>query len=119
MKPKSVIVDVAIDQGGVFATSDLTTHSKPTFAKSDVVHYCVPNITSRISRTASYALSNIFTPLITELAFYKDFESYIKMNQGARLGTYSFNGNLTNKVLGEKFKLRFKDIDLLLGSLLD
>jgi alanine dehydrogenase len=67
MKSGSVIVDVSIDSGGVFATSEVTNHSNPCFKKFGVIHYCVPNIASRVSRTASTALSNIFTPILTSI----------------------------------------------------
>ena len=67
MKSGSVIVDVSIDKGGCFETSKITTHQNPTFLKHDVIHYCVPNIGSRVSRTASYSLSNIFSPLLSKL----------------------------------------------------
>lgn len=119
MKPKSVIIDVAIDHGGVFATSDLTNHENPVFRKYDVIHYCVPNITSRISRTASYALSNIFTPLITDLAVFQSFDDFIKFKKGARHGVYIYGGNLCHQVLGRKFQLRYKNLDLLLGNFVE
>ena len=64
MKPLSVIVDVSIDRGGCFETSELTSHINPTFVKHGVIHYCVPNIASRVSRTASMAISNILTPIL-------------------------------------------------------
>ena len=64
MREGSVIVDVSIDQGGCFATSEVTTHDKPTFTKHGVIHYCVPNIASKVARTASIAVSNIMTPLL-------------------------------------------------------
>jgi alanine dehydrogenase len=62
MKPNSVIIDVSIDQGGCFETSEVTNHTHPVFRKYDVIHYCVPNIASRVARTATYALTNIFAP---------------------------------------------------------
>ncbi|MGB0915517.1 MAG: alanine dehydrogenase, partial [Crocinitomicaceae bacterium] len=62
MKSGSVVVDVSIDQGGCFETSRVTSHDNPTFEEHEVIHYCVPNIASRVSRTASFALSNIFSP---------------------------------------------------------
>ena len=62
MKKGAVIVDVSIDTGGCFETSEITTHEKPTFIKNGVIHYCVPNIPSRYSKTASVSISNIFTP---------------------------------------------------------
>ena len=67
MRPGSVIVDVSIDRGGCFETSEVTNHENPTFRKHGVIHYCVPNIAARVSRTASYALSNIFAPVILDL----------------------------------------------------
>jgi len=67
MKPGSVVVDVSIDQGGCFETSEITNHDKPTYLKHEVIHYCVPNIASRVSRTASIALSNIFSPILMEM----------------------------------------------------
>src|SRR5690606_33364695 len=67
MKPNSVLIDVSIDQGGCFETSRVTNHEKPVFRKCDVIHYCVPNIASRVARTATYALTNIFTPILLEI----------------------------------------------------
>lgn len=117
MKENSIIIDVAIDQGGVFETSEVTNHEKPVFRKHDVIHYCVPNITSRISRTASYALSNIFTPLLINLAEYNDFESYIKLLKGPRKGVYIYHGQLTNPVIAEKMGMRYKELELLIGNI--
>ncbi len=57
----SIIIDVGIDQGGCIETAQMTTHSDPVYLKHDIIHYCVPNIASRVSRTASYSLSNIFS----------------------------------------------------------
>jgi alanine dehydrogenase len=119
MKPKSVIIDIAIDYGGVFATSELTNHEKPIFRKHEVIHYCVPNVASRISRTASYAISNIFTPILSDFAHFRSFEEYIKTRQGARKGVYCFKGHLTNKVIAQKFGLKYKEIDFLIGSFSD
>ena len=119
MKPKSVIIDVAIDQGGVFETSEITNHEKPVFRKHDVIHYCVPNIPSRISRTASYALSNIFTPLLMDIADYPKLDEYIKTHRGLRKGVYIYYGQLTSSVLGDKFGMKSKELDLLLGTFTD
>lgn len=118
MRPNSVIIDVAIDRGGNFETSDVTTHEKPVFKKHEVIHYCVPNIPSRVSRTASYALSNVFTPMLNEMGMIGGFVEFLKWRPGIRKGTYLFKGNLTNKSLGEKFGLRYHDIDLMAGMFL-
>ncbi len=116
MKPLSVIVDICIDQGGCFETSELTSHDKPTFLKHEVIHYCVPNISSRVSRTASYALSNILTPLLLDVAESGSITDYIWTNQHARTGVYIYKGNLTNKHIGKRLNIYHKDIDLLLAA---
>ncbi len=115
MKPHSVLIDIAIDRGGNFETSQLTSHENPIFKKHDVIHYCVPNIPSRVSRTASYALSNLFTPLLEEIVTQGGFAEAIKINRGLRRGTYMYKGSLTNKQLALKFGLPYKDLDLMVG----
>jgi alanine dehydrogenase len=117
MKPGSVVVDVSIDKGGCFETSELTNHTKPIFVKHGIIHYCVPNIASRYARTASFALSNIFAPILLNIADEGGCESIIKRKSGFRNGVYLLNGSLTKRVLGEAFKLPYKDIDLLTAAL--
>ncbi len=116
MKDGSVVVDVSIDQGGCFETSEVTSHEKPTFTKHGVIHYCVPNIPSRVSRTASFALSNIFSPIILQIGDEGGCESLVKVNPGFRGGVYLYKGTLTSPILGEAFKLPYKDIDLLMAA---
>jgi len=116
MKNGSVIVDVSIDQGGCFATSRATTHQKPTFVDYGVTHYCVSNIASRVSRTASYALSNIFAPLVLEIADGGGCEKLIRTKKGFRHGVYIYNGTLTSSYLGETYVLPYKDLDLLISA---
>jgi alanine dehydrogenase len=113
MKESSVIVDVSIDQGGCFETSKVTTHQKPTYVKHGVIHYCVPNIASRVSRTASFALSNTFTPIIMQIANNGGIGKILKNNEGFRHGVYIYNGILTSSYLGETFGLPYKDLNLL------
>ena len=117
MKESAVIVDVSIDKGGCFETSRITTHENPTFKKHGVIHYCVPNIASRVSRTASYALSNIFSPLILEISERGGVEKLIQTEVGFRHGVYIYKGTLTSSFLGETFKLPYKDLDLLISAL--
>ena len=116
MKDGSVIVDVSIDKGGCFETSKITTHQKPTFKKFGIVHYCVPNIASRVSRTASYSLSNIFSPLLLEIAERGGCEKIIQTEKGFRHGVYIYKGTLTSSFLGESFDLPYKDLDLLISA---
>ncbi len=117
MKVGAVIVDVSIDQGGVFETSKVTNHTHPVFRKHGVIHYCVPNIASRVSRTASYALSTIFAPILLNIGDEGGLTNMLRNNVGVRSGVYLYNGILTNKYLGDLFKLPSKDIDLLVAAL--
>jgi alanine dehydrogenase len=114
MKAGSVIVDVSIDQGGCFETSQITNHEKPTFIKHDVIHYCVPNIASRVSRTASFALSNIFSPILLDMGDQGGCRDLIKNDPGFRTGVYMYKGTLTSEVLGKVFDLKYKNIELLM-----
>jgi alanine dehydrogenase len=116
MKFGSVIVDVSIDRGGCFETSEVTTHTDPVYKKYGVVHYCVPNIASRVPRTASTALSNIFGPMLLNMGDVGGFENLIKADIGVRNGVYLYNGTVTSPILAEAFKLPFKDLDILLAS---
>ena len=70
MRPGSVIIDVSIDRGGCFETSEITTHQNPVYTKYGVIHYCVPNIPSGFARTASQAISNVLMPLLIEAGDY-------------------------------------------------
>jgi alanine dehydrogenase len=117
MKTGSVIIDVSIDQGGVFETSDVTNHTKPVFRKHGVIHYCVPNIPSRVARTASYAFSNIFQQILMSMGDEGGFDSIVRKDAGVRNGVYVYNGILTNQYLGETFNLPFKDINLLMAAM--
>jgi len=117
MKSGSVIVDVSIDQGGCFETSRITNHDDPTFVKHGVTHYCVPNIASRVSRTASFAISNIFSPLLLEMGERGGVVDLIRSHSGFRNGVYIYKGILTNEVLGKVFNLNYKDINLILPGI--
>lgn len=116
MKPNSVIIDVSIDQGGCFETSEVTNHTVPTFRKYDVIHYCVPNIASRVSRTATYALTNIFTPIILDIGEMGGIMNLIWEKPGIRNAIYLYQGKLTNKDLSDRFNIPVKDLDLLIVS---
>ena len=116
MKPNSVIIDVSIDQGGCFETSEVTNHTHPVFRKYDVIHYCVPNIASRVARTATYALTNIFTPILLDIGEQGSLKNVIWQKSGVRDAVYIFQGHLTNKHMGERFSIPCKDLDLLIVS---
>ncbi|MDP3312630.1 alanine dehydrogenase [Lutibacter sp.] len=113
MKEGAVIVDVSIDRGGCFETSEVTTHKKPTFIKHGVIHYGVPNIPSRYARTASVSISNIFTPYLLNIAEEGGFENAARNDRSLQKGMYFYHGILTNKTVADWFNLPFRDINLL------
>lgn len=114
MKEGAVIVDVSIDRGGCFETSVITTHNNPSFVKHGVIHYCVPNIPARYSRTASLSISNIFTPYLLNIAEEGGFENCARFDKSLRNGMYFYHGILTNKTVADWFNLPFRDINLLM-----
>ncbi len=116
MKAGSVIIDVSIDRGGCFETSRLTSHEKPTFKKYDVVHYCVPNIASAVSRTASRAISNVLMPIMQQSADMGGMEELILAKAGIRRGVYMYKGCVTSTAIARKFNFKYTDLDLLLAS---
>lgn len=113
MKKGAVIIDVCIDTGGCFETSEVTTHEKPTFVKNNVIHYCVPNIPSRYSKTASISISNIISPFLLQMAEDGGIESAIRCNAGLKHGIYYYHGILTNRSIGDWFSLNYRDINLI------
>jgi alanine dehydrogenase len=116
MKPESLIIDLSIDQGGCIETSEITTLSKPVFRKHDVIHYCVPNVASRVAHTATNALSNIFTPTILRAAEEGGVEAMIFSHKWFMKGVYTYKGGLTNENVARKFGLKYKNIELLMAA---
>ncbi|HPI10899.1 MAG TPA: alanine dehydrogenase [Catalimonadaceae bacterium] len=112
MKSDSIIIDVSIDQGGCFETSRMTTHTEPVFKKYDVIHYCVPNIASRVAHTATTALSNILTPMLIRGAELGGMEDLIFTKDWFMKGVYCFKGSLTNKNIARMLNMRHKDLAL-------
>lgn len=114
MKDGAVIVDISIDRGGCFETSEVTTHKKPTFKKHGVIHYCVPNIPSKYARTSSVSISNIFTPYLLNIGEEGGFENAVRFDKSLQKGMYFYHGILTNKSVADWFGLPFRDINLLI-----
>jgi len=114
MKAGSVVIDVSIDMGGCFETSEITTHDNPTFEKHGVIHYCVPNIPARYSRSASVSISNIFTPYLLKIAEDGGIENALRFDRGLKNGLYFYHGILTNKSVADWFDLDHSDINLLI-----
>ena len=116
MKPGTVIVDLSINQGGCCETSEIRTLSAPTVVKHGVVHYCVPNITSRVPRTASMAISNTLVNTILSMEQQGSLSNWLKSDAGLRNGVYLFNGTVTNSYIGQLYGIPFQDIHLLMSA---
>ncbi|MET7029251.1 alanine dehydrogenase [Sediminicola luteus] len=114
MKKGAVIIDVSIDMGGCFETSEITTHDKPTREKFGVIHYGVPNIPSRYPKTSSISISNIFTPYLLKIGEDGGLENSLRFDKGLRNGLYLYHGILTNKSVGEWYDLSYSDINFLI-----
>lgn len=116
MKPGSVIIDVSIDQGGCIETSEITTHDNPIFTKYGIIHYCVPNIASRVPRTATTAINNIFVPMLFQAADEGGIDGMIFNNNWFMKGVYAYNGHVTNTHIADKFNIPYKDLNLLIAA---
>ena len=116
MRPGSVVIDVSIDRGGCFETSELTSHEHPVFLKYGIIHYCVPNIPSGFARTASQAISNVLMPLLLEAGDEGGFDNLVWHHIHLRGGIYLFKGSLTNFYLSQRFDLKYTDLNLLIAS---
>jgi alanine dehydrogenase len=117
MKDGSVIIDVSIDHGGCFETSEVTTHKNPIFVKHGIIHYCVPNIASRVARTSSFAICSIISPLLIKIGEEGGVKNLIKQDEGVRSGVYTFRKMMTNKTLSEMFDFQFKDLNLIITAI--
>ncbi len=113
MKPGAVIIDVSIDQGGCVETSRPTTLQNPSFMYHDVVHYCVPNITGTVARTATYALTNTILPFVVEIAS-KGVPLALRENKGLAKGVCSYDGHCTQDMAKTIFGKEFVSVESLL-----
>lgn len=116
MKKGAVVIDLSIDRGGCIETTECRALQDPVYEKFGVIHFSAWNLPSRVARTASIALSNIFTPLLQNLADSGGITQLLKNDQGVRNGAYLYNGMLTNQTLGQKFGIISKDLDLLISA---
>ncbi len=114
MKKGAVIIDVCVDMGGCFETTEMTSHDSPTVIKHDVIHYGVPNIPARYPKTASISISNIFTPYLLEIAESGGLENAIRFDDGLKNGLYFYRGILTSKAISDWFDLPYSDLNLLI-----
>lgn len=106
MKPGSVIIDVAIDQGGCIATSRPTSHSKPTYIVHDVVHYCVTNMPGAVGRTSTFALCNVTLPWVIEIAG-RGLEAAARTLRPVARAINLYDGEITNKAVADTFGMKY------------
>ena len=116
MKPGAIIIDMSVDQGGCFETSECRTLQNPVFEKHGIIHYCVPNISARVARTSSMALSNVFAPILLKIGHSGSVKSAISESSGFRHGAYVFSGVLVNRLIGDYYGIPSNDIGLLLAG---
>src|SRR3954462_2437828 len=111
MKPGSVIVDVAIDQGGIVETSDhVTTHDHPTFEKHGVVHYSVANMPGAVPRTSTMALTNVTVPYALQMA-NKGVVKAISENPALKLGVNVANGEITYEAVAKDLNYEYVPVE--------
>ena len=113
MKPGSVVIDVAVDQGGCIETTHPTTHSEPTFTINGVIHYCVANMPGAVPRTSTYALSNATLPYALRLA-NQGFESAVRQDDALAKGVNTYQGYVTYQGVATAHGLSFTPLDELL-----
>lgn len=116
LKPGTLIMDVCIDQGGCFETSELTTLGHPVFRKYGVIHYCVPNIPSKVGKTSSLAISNLLTSFILKSGKTGGVEEMLWHGKSFMKGVYVYKGFVTNAIVGKKFNKPVKEVQMLLLS---
>ncbi len=106
MKPGSVIIDVAIDQGGCIATSRPTTHSEPTYMVDEVLHYCVTNMPGAVGRTSTYALCNVTLPWVLQLAS-RGVARAAKELPPIAAAVNIIDNEVTNQAVAETFGMKY------------
>jgi alanine dehydrogenase len=111
MKPGSVIIDVAVDQGGCVETTHPTSHSNPTYYKDGVLHYCVPNMPGAVPRTSTLGLSNATLSYIIKLAD-KGFKEAIAADKSLALGVNIHQGKVTYQAVAEAFGLPYTPLNI-------
>jgi len=116
MKTGAIIIDMSVDQGGCFETSECRTLQNPVYEKHGIIHYCVPNISARVARTTSMALSNIFAPILLKIGNSGGVDSAINESAGFRHGAYIYGGVLVNRLFGNFYGITANDIGLLLAG---
>ena len=116
MKTGAIIIDMSVDQGGCFETSECRTLQNPVYEKHGIIHYCVPNISARVARTTSMALRNIFAPILLKIGNSGGVDSAINESAGFRHGAYIYGGVLVNRLFGNFYGITANDIGLLLAG---
>ncbi|MBO7338145.1 MAG: alanine dehydrogenase [Paludibacteraceae bacterium] len=105
MKKGSVIIDLSTDLGGCFETTECRSLNSPIYVRDGVIHFCVPNLSSRVGRTSSMAISNIFAPMLIRISNYGGMRQAIANESGIRNGVYTFNGYVVNDLIAKHLNI--------------
>jgi len=116
MKQGAVIVDLSVDQGGCFETSECRLLADPVYDRYGILHYCIPNISARVGRTSSMALSNIFAPMLVKIGNSGSVKLAVSESYGFRNGVYMYGGILVNRLIADYFGLPSNEIGLFLAG---
>lgn len=116
MKQGAVIVDLSVDQGGCFETSECRLLADPVYDRYGILHYCIPNISARVGRTSSMALSNIFAPMLIKIGNSGSVKLAVSESSGFRNGVYMYGGILVNRLIADYFGLPSNEIGLFLAG---
>jgi len=113
MKKGAVIIDLKVDAGSIIETSKITTFENPTFKVNDIIHYCVPNLASRVALTSSVAISNLLSVSLIKILQQGSIIPFLQYDTNIRNGTFMFKGALTNKIVAETLGLKYTDINFI------
>ncbi len=113
MKKDAVIIDLKVDSGSIIETSKITSFDEPTYKYNGIIHYCVPNLASRVALTSSIAISNLLSVSLIKILQQGSIIPFLQYDTNIRNGTVMFKGALTNKIVADAFGLKYTDINFI------
>lgn len=113
MKKGAIIIDLKVDQGSIVETSKVTSFDSPTYVYSDVIHYCVPNLASRVAKSSSIVISNLLSDFLLEILHQGSIIPFLQYQSNIKNATYMFKGVVTNRIVAETFDLKYTDLNFI------
>ena len=113
MKKGAIIIDLKVDQRSIVETSRVTSFDSPTYVYSDVTHYCVPNLASRVANSSSIVISNLLSNFVLEILHQGSIIPFLQYQSSIKNATYMFKGVVTNRIVAETFDLKFTDLNFI------